>query len=173
MQFVGQSENERDLRVDTLFVFGFIFSSAALLYFFRSRIESPRNQLLVIFCAFLFWIGVTVLFGMSLPMHGDATVRVSLDDAGLIRLDVELGSIPIDREVTVNFIAPQINNADIFYTDSNGLAMKKRVLNKKYEGGQRAAANYYPVTTAIAIRDESNHLQMTVMPSYTHGGSVL
>jgi hypothetical protein len=55
--------------------------------------------------------------------------------------------------------------------------MQKRVLDKResysYYSYSKVAANYYPVTTAIAIRDESNGLQMTVMNSHTQGGSAL
>ena len=43
----------------------------------------------------------------------------------------------------------------------------------QYYAFTQVASNYYPVTTAIAIRDESNGLQMTVMNSHTQGGSSL
>jgi hypothetical protein len=45
-----------------------------------------------------------------------------------MKIDVELGSIPTNREVTVNFSAPGLENDGVFYTDSNGLAMEKRIL---------------------------------------------
>jgi hypothetical protein len=66
-----------------------------------------------------------------------------------------------DREVTVNFISEDIKNGKTFYTDSNGLEMQKRVLNERpsYDvtiaSGMNITANYYPVNSAIAIRDES------------------
>jgi hypothetical protein len=68
-------------------------------------------------------------------------------------IDVQLGRIPLDIEVTVNFIAPEIHNDGVFYTDSNGFAMQKRVLKSS-----NVAQNYYPVTTSIAIRDENTGL---------------
>ena len=46
--------------------------------------------------------------------------------------------------------------------------MQKRVLKSS-----NVEQNYYPVTTAIAIRDEITGLQMTVMNSHTQGGSSL
>jgi len=57
-------------------------------------------------------------------------VRISIEDLPVIRFDVELYGIPynkeIGHEVTVNFLAPEINNEGIFFTDSSGLAMQKR-----------------------------------------------
>jgi len=99
----------------------------------------------------------------------------------VLRFDVELYGIPynpdIGHEVTVNFIAPEIKNAGVFYTDSSGLAMQKRVLNYRptwdltYPGGQNITANYYPIASAIAIQD--GDWQMTVMNSRPQGGSVI
>jgi hypothetical protein len=70
--------------------------------------------------------------------------------------------------------AHEINNNGVFYTDSNGLAMQKREFGKRsfpaYDMSQ-PQKNYYPVTTAIAIRDDK--LQMTVMNSHTQGGGSL
>ncbi len=67
--------------------------------------------------------------------------------------------------MTVNFYAPDINNAGVFYTDSNGLEMQKRVLNYRptwdltlKSGGLNITANYYPVQTAIAIQDEATNM---------------
>jgi lysosomal alpha-mannosidase len=74
----------------------------------------------------------------------------------------------VGHEVTVNFYAPNIDNAGVFYTDSNGLEMQTRVINYRptwdltiKEGGLNVTANYYPVQTAIAIQD--NNIQMVVM----------
>ena len=50
-----------------------------------------------------------------------------------------------------------IDNNGTFWTDSNGLAMQRRVLNKRptweWSGEQNITANYYPVDTAISIVD--------------------
>jgi hypothetical protein len=92
---------------------------------------------------------------------GDAVVRVSIEDLPVLRFDVELYGIPYNRfighEVTVNFLAPEINNDGIFFTDSNGLAMQKRQLNYRptwdlqLTANQNITANYYPINSAIAI----------------------
>jgi len=119
--------------------------------------------------------------GDSKGSTGDAVVRVTIEDLPVLRFDVELYGIPYDpmigHEVTVNFLAPQIDNARVFYTDANGLAMQKRVLNYRptwdldLTANQNITANYYPVGSAIAIRDDQ--WQMTVMNSRSQGGSVI
>ncbi len=79
----------------------------------------------------------------------------------------------------MNFRSPDIENKGVFYTDSNGLEMQQRVLNRRtsYDvsiaEGAEVAANYYPVTSAIVIRDETKGLQMTVANSQSQGGSAI
>lgn len=112
---------------------------------------------------------------------GDAVVRISIEDLPVLRFDVELYGIPynklIGHEVTVNFIAPQIDNNGVFYTDSNGLAMQRRQLNFRptwnlnLTANQNITANYYPINSAIAIVDED--WQLTVMNTRAQGGSVI
>ena len=84
-------------------------------------------------------------------------------------------------EVTVNFICKDINHLDSFYTDSNGLEMQERILNYRqtwdFSTTDSITSNYYPVNTAIVIRDFSKQgdvqNQMTDMNSRPQGGSVL
>lgn len=59
-----------------------------------------------------------------------------------------------------------------FYTDSNGLEMQKRVLNyrsyyniteKMYKyANENITANYYPINSAISIKDEKLGWHLTV-----------
>ena len=93
-------------------------------------------------------------------------MTVSLDHwTRTLKFDVKLAPLTMeDREVTANFYSPQIDNNSTFYTDSNGLKMQKRV----FKGG---AKSFYPVTSAIAIRDTHKKFQMTVMNSHTQAGS--
>ena len=55
----------------------------------------------------------------------------------------------------------------IYYTDSNGLEMQKRVLNQrpdyKLVTDMQVSSNYYPINSAIAFRDTKTNMQMTVM----------
>lgn len=102
---------------------------------------------------------------------GNSVVRVSIEDLPVLKFDVTLFGIPNDpdvgHEVTVNFIAPEIANDGVFYTDSSGLAMQKRVLNYRptwdleLTAGQNITANYYPIANGIAIVD--GDWQLTVM----------
>mmetsp|Transcript_6779 Transcript_6779/g.10906 ORF Transcript_6779/g.10906 Transcript_6779/m.10906 type:complete len:143 (+) Transcript_6779:1986-2414(+) len=107
-----------------------------------------------------------------------ATVQVTFNPAiqDVLTFEVRLDSLPeVHRtgyEVTVNFRMLDWDNNQTFYTDANGLEMQERVLNYRptwdlkntnyKEALQNVTANYYPVTSAIAIRDGSK--QMTVMP---------
>mmetsp|Transcript_30441 Transcript_30441/g.29827 ORF Transcript_30441/g.29827 Transcript_30441/m.29827 type:complete len:161 (+) Transcript_30441:122-604(+) len=95
--------------------------------------------------------------------------------------DVTLNGIPDDNkngmEVTMNWMALEIDNEDVFYTDSNGLEMQKRELDYRptwdYSSNQKVSGNYYPVNSAIAIRDENTNAQMTVMNDRSQGGTVM
>jgi lysosomal alpha-mannosidase len=73
---------------------------------------------------------------------------------------LELGPIPNSgqgQEVTINFWTPDVDNKDTFYTDSNGLEMQKRVLNYRptwnFTSKLNVTQNYYPINSAIAIKD--------------------
>ena len=52
--------------------------------------------------------------GSKVDSTGDAVVRVTLEDLPVVRFDVELYGIPynmfIGHEVTVNFLAPELDN---------------------------------------------------------------
>ena len=101
---------------------------------------------------------------------GDALVRITIDELAFLRFEVELYGLPENRwvghEVTVNFFSPDIDNLDTFYTDANGLEMQTRKINYRptwdltLPTNQNISANYYPVSSAIAIRDEAVEVGM-------------
>jgi len=101
----------------------------------------------------------------------------------VFKVDVLLYGIPYDKkvghEVTINFHAPLIANNGVFYTDSNGLEMQRRELNFRptwdltLANSMNITANYYPITSAIAITDEVTDMQFVVMNSRSQGGSVI
>jgi len=102
------------------------------------------------------------------------TVRITLEeDVPIIKFEVDLFGLPDTtsegHEVTVNFHATDIDNDGIFYTDSNGLEMQERKLNYRptwnltLTENENISANYFPVNTAIAVRDKESGLAMTVM----------
>jgi len=64
----------------------------------------------------------------------------------------------------------------VFYTDSNGLEMQTRIQDERPEFNisyteQNISSNYYPVNTAIVMRDFSSNRQVTVMNEKSQGGS--
>lgn len=79
---------------------------------------------------------------------------------------LKLGSIPnvtdqnSGKEVIIQFQTPQIANNKTFYTDSNGLEMQQRILDYRptwnFTTFLNITQNYYPVDSAIAIRDPVN-----------------
>ena len=90
----------------------------------------------------------------------------------MAEFDVFLDAPPYDQgdqEVIVTFtpLQPSFNNDNVFYTDSNGMEMQRREWNKQptyeYHTNSTTASNYYPVTSAIAIVDDKQGLQFTVM----------
>lgn len=83
---------------------------------------------------------------------------------------MHLDSIPTSpqgKEVVMTIQSLDIDNKKTFYTDSNGLEMQERKLNYrptwdlKTKSNLDIPANYFPVNSAIAIKDESK--QMTVI----------
>ncbi|CDW71653.1 glycosyl hydrolases family 38 protein [Stylonychia lemnae] len=102
-----------------------------------------------------------------------------------IEFEVYMDEIPSDQgaqEITVNFKEKetnskkkQLDNGQVFYTDSNGLEMQRRELNKKpnfqYKTNAVKAFNFFPVTSSIAIVDNQKKMQMTIMNDRAQGGS--
>ena len=76
----------------------------------------------------------------------------------------------------VNWELKDFDNDLTFYTDSNGLEMQKRVVNYRPDftlvTQEFASSNYYPINSAIALRN-SNNMQLTIMNDRSQGGSVL
>lgn len=110
-------------------------------------------------------------------------VRFSPLFNGLIEFDVELSPVPVSndkqgKDVTVNWKMYDGFNANkTFWTDSNGLEMQKRVLNYRptfdvaTNTKQNISSNFYPVTSAIAMRDVNSSRQVTVMNDRCQAGS--
>jgi len=79
------------------------------------------------------------------------------------------------REVVAKWAFDGIGDQDTFYTDSNGLEMQKRVRNARpdfsLETEMLVNDNYYPINSAIAMRDTDSTFQVTVMNQHSQGGS--
>lgn len=94
---------------------------------------------------------------------GTAQVLISFDSSKASTLTFKVMMDPMEQngeDVTVNFYSPDIKNNGVFFTDANGLEMQKRTLNERQEYGINIAegmnitSNFYPVTSAVAIRDD-------------------
>jgi hypothetical protein len=118
-----------------------------------------------------------------------AIVHVSIDpELDVLKFEVDLGSLPNaaydGHEVVVNFHVDNFFNNQTFYTDSNGLDMQKRILNfrptwdiqQDYNDrntNENITANYYPVNSAISMKDANSGRVFTVMNDRSQGGSAL
>jgi hypothetical protein len=115
-------------------------------------------------------------------------VHVAFDqDLEILKFDVDLNSLPniyLDGyEFITTFKALDFDNKETFYTDSNGLEMQKRIMNhreyynitdKNYKvNNQNITANYYPINSAISLKDEEQNMQFTVSNDRSQGGSSL
>lgn len=65
-----------------------------------------------------------------------ASIRlITFEHLPVTEWDITLYGLPDNvnqgLEVTANWYCSQINNEGVFYTDSNGLEMQKRVLNQR------------------------------------------
>jgi len=107
----------------------------------------------------------------------------------LVEFEVELAPVPIldeiGKDITVNFkFFDSFDPNSTFFTDSNGLMMQQRNIKNVTLDNRLAenelgynhatiAANYFPVDSAIAMRDHSglSNLQVTVMNDRPQGGS--
>ena len=118
-----------------------------------------------------------------------AIVHVSIDpELDVLKFEVDLGSLPNaaydGHEVVVNFHVDNFFNNQTFYTDSNGIDMQKRILNfrptwdiqQDYNDrntNENITANYYPVNSAISMKDVNSGRVFTVMNDRSQGGSAL
>lgn len=95
-----------------------------------------------------------------------------------------MSEVPINdnvgKDVTVNWKFYDGFNANrTFWTDSNGLEMQERRLD--YNPGfpwahgekdiNKISGNFYPVDSAIAMRDNAQNRQVTVLNDRAQGGS--
>lgn len=121
------------------------------------------------------------------------SVRYSPIFEDIIEFNVETAPIPLKDNKGKDIIATwkvfdEFDPKGVFYTDSNGLEMQERLIqnqshpfntvnavinNGKGPNFLTIAANYYPVSSAIAMRDKSelSNIQVTVMNDRPQGGS--
>lgn len=120
-------------------------------------------------------------------MYMKARVDVTLDkDLKVTKFDVDMDSLPTVRlngyETVPKFTAINFDNNQTFYTDSNGLDMQERILNYRpyynftvviEDSHQNITANYYPINSAISLKEVGTSRTFTVMNDRAQGGSSL
>lgn len=83
------------------------------------------------------------------------------------------------KEIVFSVTSQEIKNGKKFYTDSNGLFTVERTYGEKegydvsLDSPTDVQFNYYPVTSAISIEDESatNKKRLTLMNDRAQGGT--
>lgn len=104
-------------------------------------------------------------------------VRVYKEE-NLAEFEWLVGPIPIDDKIgkeVVSKFTSDIDSKEVFFTDSNGREMIKRVRNHRdtwqVNLQEKIAGNYYPITTKIAIEDDN--ARMAILVDRAQGGSSL
>ncbi|KAL6449015.1 hypothetical protein ACFW04_000614 [Cataglyphis niger] len=97
-----------------------------------------------------------------------------------IEFDWLIGPIPVKDKIGKEIITRYSSNLktdNVFYTDSNGREMLKRLKNYRptwdLDLKEPISGNYYPVTSKIAIKDEEKQLKLSVLNDRAQGGSSL
>ena len=125
--------------------------------------------------------------GMEKREFEQAVVRVQFSPMlfnEIIRFEVDLNSVPVadktNKDITVNWkIYDGFDPKGEFWTDSNGLEMQKRQIDSRDGYGfnttykdNRIPRNYYPIDSAIAMRDQNGtNIQVTIMNDRPQGGA--
>ncbi|GJQ67661.1 hypothetical protein Trydic_g16491 [Trypoxylus dichotomus] len=113
-------------------------------------------------------------------------IRVYRDE-DYIEFDWLVGPIATINDLGVEVITRFTTNRPsnrVFYTDSNGKQMVKRIRNFRdmydYTNEEPVSGNYYPVTSKIVLKDggseactKGNHLEVAVLNDRAQGGSSL
>jgi alpha-mannosidase len=109
-----------------------------------------------------------------------------------VEVEWTAGPIPIDtpwitstaaskkwgKEVIIKYKSG-LDSKGVFYTDSNGREMVKRVYNQRGPSyppltvNEPVAGNYYPVNTMIAVQDTEKDEELVVLTDVSQGGASL
>ncbi|XP_015121082.1 lysosomal alpha-mannosidase isoform X2 [Diachasma alloeum] len=95
-----------------------------------------------------------------------------------IEFDWVAGPISVDDSIGKEIVSKFSSNLEskgVFFTDSNGREMLKRVRDFRptwtLNLSEPVAGNYYPVTAKISLRDDAKQLRMSVLNDRAQGGS--
>lgn len=96
-----------------------------------------------------------------------------------IEFDFVVGPIPVDDGIgkeIVSVFSTDLKTDGVFFTDSNGRQLLKRVRNQRptysYNSTEEPiASNYYPVNSKTELRDEAKQLRLAVLTDRSQGAS--
>ncbi|CAF1567664.1 unnamed protein product [Rotaria magnacalcarata] len=104
---------------------------------------------------------------------GSQVIRL-LDSSSYIEFDWVVGRLNANVEFVTSYESKDLNNNGIFYTDSSGRSLMKRIRDKRdgyhFSQSEKSAGNYYPLVTGIIIKDEKEDLQLSVITDRAQGG---
>jgi hypothetical protein len=117
-----------------------------------------------------------------------ASVRIDMNDIdNFVKFHVSTNDVPVSSDKTGKDIIVDwhmlegFDTDEKFWVDANGMQMVYKTLNKRAEYNFKdaetespysVAANYYPMTSAIAVKDHgSSSNQVLVMNQNSHGAS--
>jgi hypothetical protein len=96
----------------------------------------------------------------------------------IIEFDIEMAPIPNQdkkpNDITMNWkLLSGFETNKTFYTDGNGLQMSQKKIVKLGDERNTIANNFFPIASAIAVRDARNtsNVQVTIMNDRPQAGS--
>ena len=100
-------------------------------------------------------IVVQVLINWSDQVFTKLTI---FNDVSNVKIETLITKPPSRKgEEIVLIVDTDIKNSGTFYTDSNGMEMHKRELNKRenwrWSADEQISGNYYPITSAMYVED--------------------
>lgn len=111
-----------------------------------------------------------------------ASARISINDVDdFVKFSVSINDAPIaldkaGKDIVVDwYMLDGFNSSGKFWVDANGLEMIPKEVNKRrdfnYLGNSTISSNYYPITSAIAVRDSNSSKQVLIMNDRAQGAS--
>ncbi|CAF3662360.1 unnamed protein product [Adineta steineri] len=101
------------------------------------------------------------------------TIRL-LDNSPYIEFEWTVGRLHRNVEFVTSYESKDLQNNGIFYTDSSGRSLMKRIRDRRdgynFTQSEPSAGNYYPLVTGILMKDKKQDLQMSIVTDRAQGG---
>ncbi|CAF4185154.1 unnamed protein product, partial [Adineta steineri] len=97
-----------------------------------------------------------------------------LDNSPYIEFEWIVGRLEPNVEFVTSYESKDLQNNGIFYTDSSGRSLMKRIRDRRdgynFTQSEPSAGNYYPLVTGILMKDAKQDLQMSIVTDRAEGG---